>query len=201
VDDAFLVRVLDGAANRDEQRDAVFHRETFGIAIAGDGDAIHEFHHEKRQTGRGGAGIEDARDVGMVHQGQRLPLAFEAGDHLPAVHARLDDFERHLAADGMELRGKINRPHAALTELPDDFVWPDFGARRSRRYLAVGPDFDALSRHRHRECMGRVGILGTGCRRWVGTHGFTLLDRLFPGQSAISSSIVARLIRWLAAET
>ena len=35
----------------------------------------------------------------MVHQGQGLPLGLEAGDDLAAVHARLDDLERDLAAD------------------------------------------------------------------------------------------------------
>ena len=43
-------------------------------------------------------GVEHLGDVRVVHQGQRLPLGLEAGDHLPRVHARLDDLQRDHAA-------------------------------------------------------------------------------------------------------
>jgi hypothetical protein len=41
----------------------------------------------------------------MVHEGERLAFALEPGDHLPAVHSGLDELERHLAADRLELFG------------------------------------------------------------------------------------------------
>ena len=47
-----------------------------------------------------GAGVEDLRDVRVVHQRQRLPLGLEARDHLTRVHAQLDELERDAAADG-----------------------------------------------------------------------------------------------------
>ena len=56
-------------------------------------------------------------DVGVVHQGQRLPLGLEPGDHLLRVHARLDDLQRHLAADGRRLLGHVDDAHAPFADL------------------------------------------------------------------------------------
>src|SRR5262249_34920816 len=56
------------------------------------------------------------------HQRQRLALGLEAGDDLTAVHARLDDLERHLAADGLLLLGDEDQAHAALTDLLHQLV-------------------------------------------------------------------------------
>jgi hypothetical protein len=53
----------------------------------------------------------------MVHHGQGLPLGLEAGDHLPAVHPRLDDLEGDLALDGLGLLGHENGAHAAFADL------------------------------------------------------------------------------------
>ena len=64
----------------------------------------------------------------MVHERQRLPLGLEAGDHLAAVHAGLDDFQRHLAADGMLLLGDEDQSHAALADLLHQLVGTDHRA-------------------------------------------------------------------------
>ena len=48
------------------------------------GHAVDQLHDEVRPAGFGGAGVEDAGDVGVVHQRQGLPLGLEAGDDLPA---------------------------------------------------------------------------------------------------------------------
>ena len=48
---------------------------------------------------------------------QGLPLGLEAGDDLPAVHARLDDLEGDLALDGLRLLGHEDGAHAALADL------------------------------------------------------------------------------------
>jgi hypothetical protein len=61
-------------------------------------------------------------DVGMVHQRQRLPLGLEAGDHLSGIHAGLDDFQRHLAADRMLLFGNEDQSHAAFADLLQGLV-------------------------------------------------------------------------------
>ena len=48
------------------------------------GDALDQFHDEERPAVGGRAGVEHLGDVRVVHQGQRLPLGLEAGEHLPA---------------------------------------------------------------------------------------------------------------------
>ncbi len=52
-------------------------------------------------------------------------IGFEAGDDLFGVHARLDDLERDLAADGALLLGEEDDPHPPLAELADDCVGAD----------------------------------------------------------------------------
>jgi hypothetical protein len=57
-----------------------------------------------------------------------LPLRREAGDHLPAVQARLDDLQRHLALDGLGLLGHEDGAHAALADLLQQLVRPNHRA-------------------------------------------------------------------------
>jgi hypothetical protein len=73
----------------------------------------------------GGAGVEDAGDVLMVHQRQRLPFGLEASDDLGRVHAGLDDLQRHLAADRLFLLGHEDDAHAALADLLQQLVRAD----------------------------------------------------------------------------
>ena len=70
----------------------------------------------------------------MVHHGQRLPLGLEAGDHLPGIHARLDDLQSHLAADGLLLFGQIDDAHAPCADLLQQLV----GANLCPRTLHCG---------------------------------------------------------------
>ncbi len=51
VDDALLVRVLDGAADLREQFEPLLCREFFLVAVLSDFDPAHQFHHEVRATG------------------------------------------------------------------------------------------------------------------------------------------------------
>ena len=60
----------------------------------------------------------------VIHQRQRLPFALEARNHLPAVHARLDDLERHVPAKRVRLLRVIDHAHAAFPELANQFVGP-----------------------------------------------------------------------------
>ena len=95
------------------------------------------------------AGVEDLGDVGVVHQGQGLPLGLEAGEHLLRVHARLDDLQRHQALDRLGLLGHPDRAHAAFADLLQQLVRADDGA---------GPLADGL-------VDGRPGRAGGGRRR------------------------------------
>ena len=71
----------------------------------------------------------------MVHHRQRLPLGLEAGNHLPAVHAWLDNLERHTAADRRLLIGHVDDAHPALADLLQQLVRADDRARQYRGKL------------------------------------------------------------------
>ena len=71
-------------------------RQPLAVAVLGDRLALDQLHHEERLTGLGGAAVVDAGDVGVVHQGERLPLGVEASEDRARVHADLDQLERDL---------------------------------------------------------------------------------------------------------
>ena len=100
----------------------------------------------------------------MVHHRQGLPLGFEAGDHLPGVHARLDDLQRDRALDRLGLLGHEHDAHAAFADLLQQLV----GADDRARALGDWP----LNRWRFR---------ATGCsaqpRRWRFQEALTFFGR------------------------
>jgi hypothetical protein len=61
----------------------------------------------------------------MIHHRECLPLSFEAGDHLPRVHAELNHLERDSTPDRFFLFGHVNRAAAAFADLLKQFVAPD----------------------------------------------------------------------------
>ena len=107
VADTFLqLGVLDGPADLLEEREPVLDAQVVLVAVLDDGVALDEFHDEERAAGVGRASVEDAGDVGVVHERQRLPLGREAADHLASVHAGLDDFDRDPPYHRMQLLGR-----------------------------------------------------------------------------------------------
>src|SRR5947207_1004511 len=66
--------------------------------------------------------VKDVRDVGMVHDRQRLPLGLEARDHLARVHARLDDLQGNLATHRLGLLGHEDDAEAAFADLLQELV-------------------------------------------------------------------------------
>jgi hypothetical protein len=88
------------------------------VAEVGDGNPFDELHHKVRPAGPGFAGVPNPGDIRVVHQGQRLPLGLEMGDHLPRIHPRLDDFQGDLATDGFLLSGKISRERRRVMSQP-----------------------------------------------------------------------------------
>ena len=117
MDDALLVGVLHGLAVMDEQLQPFPGGQLILVAEVGDVDAAHQLHDEIGPARFGGAGIKNARDVGMVHQGQGLPLGLKAGDDLAGVHAGLDDLDGDLAAHRVLLLGYEDQPHTAFADL------------------------------------------------------------------------------------
>ena len=142
VDDALLVGVLDGAADRDEEGDAVAGGELVGVAVVGDRDAADQLHHEVGAAGVGRAGVEHLGDGLVHHHRQRLPLGLEAGHDLGELEAGPEDLQRHPAVDRRGLLGLVDHAHAALAE-PEDPVGADLSGCRAppgpgRRSVEVG---------------------------------------------------------------
>ena len=92
MDDALLVGVMDGLADGDEEFDALAGGELMAIGVGGQREAVDELHDEEGESLRGGAGVEDLGDVGVVHEGEGAAFGVEAGDDGFGTHAGLDDF-------------------------------------------------------------------------------------------------------------
>ena len=125
MDDALLVRVLDGVTDLHEQVEPLGGGEMFPVAVVVDADALHQFHHEVGPAILGGAGVQHTGDVRMVHQRQRLPLGLEPGDDLFGVHPQLDDLEGDLAPHRLVLLRHPHAAHAALADELQKFVGAD----------------------------------------------------------------------------
>src|ERR1035438_2927730 len=94
------------------------------VAIGSDWFAVDVVHHEERTPARGSARIEDPGDVAVLHSRQGLAFVAEAGKHLVGVHAQLDYFKRHAAANGFGLLGEVDSTHTSLPEDSQDSVGP-----------------------------------------------------------------------------
>jgi hypothetical protein len=72
-------------------------------------------HDEVRPAlGRGG-GVEDPRNIRVVHDRQRLALVGEAREYLSSVHAEFHDFESHVTPKGFALLGQVHGAHPPLS--------------------------------------------------------------------------------------
>ena len=116
VDHALLVGVLHRLADRDEQRQPLARREPGPVAILGDRHALDQLHHEVGAA-VGLAGVQDLGDVGVVHQGQRLPLLIEAGEHPLGVEAGANHLDGDAALHRRGLVGDPDLAHAPFAEL------------------------------------------------------------------------------------
>ena len=117
--------VLHGMADVREQRQPLSGGQAVLIAVVGDRHALDQLHDEVRAARASLTGIEHPGDVRMVHECQGLALGLEAGDHLPGVHAGLEDLEGHLAADRLLLLGHEHQAEAPLADLFQQLVGTD----------------------------------------------------------------------------
>ena len=138
MDEALLVRMLDGPANLNEQVQALASIEMVLVAVVGDLDAAHEFHDKIRAAGLGGTGIEHAGDIGMIHQGERLTFSLKAGDNAFGIHAQLDDLEGDPAVDGFFLVGHEHHAAAAFADFLEQLVIADAGAQAFQGGVRAG---------------------------------------------------------------
>ena len=145
------------------------------VTVLGDGLTFDQFHHEVRPTTVGRAGIEYAGDVRMVHERQGLTFRLEAGDHLPRIHARLDDLEGYLATDRLVLLSHVHDAHAAFTDLLQQLVRadPHAGALQPRcidRATLTQTRWRSVKRSL-RDLMGRQQILEAAQQIWMARAG------------------------------
>ncbi len=129
--------MLDGVTNREKQIQAFPGGQLVVVTITRDRNPLDQFHHEVGTSRLGRPGIENLGDIGVIHHGQRLPLRFEAGDHLPGVHAQFDDLQGHPAFDGLLLLRHVNHPKATLAHFLQQLVAVDHRARSFRQVGSV----------------------------------------------------------------
>ncbi len=108
-----------------EQIQALLDAQLVLVAVLGDRHALHVLHGEVRLSPLGGARIEDLGNVAVLHHRQCLTLGAEAAQDLLAVHAQLDDLQRHAAADRLLLLSDVDRSHASLAQHSEDPVGTD----------------------------------------------------------------------------
>jgi hypothetical protein len=94
----------------------------------------------------------------VVHHGQCLPFLGKPRDDRAAVHAALDDFQRHVTAHGFPLPGEPDRAKATFAEARDQLVAVD--------HVASGL-FLGLRRlcSSQRASAGEGGAPGIGCEQ------------------------------------
>jgi hypothetical protein len=129
VDDPLLVGVLDAQADLGEQAQASLVRELPSVAVLRQRFPRHVLHREERKPTRRLSGVEHLGDRGMIHEGERLTLGLEAGDHPLRVHPELHDLDRHTADDRALLLGQEHRAEASLADLLHQPVGADVRAR------------------------------------------------------------------------
>src|SRR3990170_217959 len=74
VNDALVVRVLDGLTQRNEQPQSLLRAQLVLVAVLGDGDTLDVFHREVRPARFRRSRIENTGDVRVIQHRQGLPL-------------------------------------------------------------------------------------------------------------------------------
>ena len=77
VNDPFLMSVLDRLTNLPEQLESLLNGHPGIVAVRGKRNSLHILHHKEWPPMLGQSAIENLGDVGMIHQGQCLPLGLE----------------------------------------------------------------------------------------------------------------------------
>ncbi len=104
VHDALVMRMLEGPTERDEQSQPLVQVQLVSITILGDGNPMHEFHHEIGTPGLGRAGIEHPGDVRVIHDGEGLPQTLQ-GLLDPADDEPADALVDPVPEEALALRG------------------------------------------------------------------------------------------------
>ena len=116
MNDGFLVGVLDGFTDLNEEAQTIGKRQLSLVAILGDGKALNVFHDEVGLSAESGAGIENLGNAGMIHDGKRLAFRLEALKSDGVEHAGANELQGDLTANGRGLFGKPHLTHATFTK-------------------------------------------------------------------------------------
>jgi hypothetical protein len=138
MEDALLVGVLDGVADRQEQPEALGDGGLPLVAVLRQRHALDQLHREVGHARLGGARVEHGGDVRVAHQGQCLALRLEALQELLGVEAHPDHLQGHPAPDRLGLLGDPDGAHAALAQLLAQPVRSDADLGRGRLGFLVG---------------------------------------------------------------
>ena len=126
MDDQIPVRVGHRAAHDQEHAQPIGERQLVPVAVAVDGLALDELHHDVGRAVVGRAAVEEPRDVRMLEAGEDLPLPPEVADRVVAGAADRDDLDRDpLAVLIVGARGQIDDAHPAVAELAEHAVGAD----------------------------------------------------------------------------
>ena len=128
MNDPFLMGMLNRLTDGDEQLQTCAGAQVVLVTELGQSEPVDQFHHEVRPARLGGPGVQYSSDIQMVHHGQGLSLGLEPGDYVARVHARLDDLQRHFAADRLSLLRHVHDAHAPFANLLHQLIGADPGA-------------------------------------------------------------------------
>ena len=129
MDDPFLMRVLYAAAHRYEKFQALPHRKLLALAVIGKLLSHDQLHHKEGPACVRCPDVQYARDIGMIHCGQRLPLNFESRHCHLRIHSMFEDLKCDPALDWLLLLRYVNGGKTALADLLEQQVPSDYGSR------------------------------------------------------------------------
>ena len=126
MNDEVPVRVIDRGTDIRKEVKAIFEPQPVVVGELRQPQAVDVLHHDVRQTGIGGAAIEQPADVRVLQPGERLTLAAEARENEIGVHARPHQLDRDSGVILVVVAlGEKDRAHAASTKLANQPVRAD----------------------------------------------------------------------------
>jgi hypothetical protein len=127
VDDPLGVGVLHGIGDLGDEFDTCGQVELERVGGVGEPLAAHVLHRKVLDGfvgDGGGARLVDARDARVFESAQNANLTAKAGKDRAGVMPAPNDLERNLTL-GVALLGKIDDPHAALTDRARNAIGAD----------------------------------------------------------------------------
>ncbi len=126
MDDQIAVRVGHRAAHDLEHAQPIGERQLVPVAVAVDGLALDELHHDVGGAVAGRAAVQEPGDVRMLEAGEDLALPSEVADRVVAGATDGNDLDGDpLAVLIVGTRGQIDDAHPAVTELAEHAVGAD----------------------------------------------------------------------------